>query len=62
MRRLGQALREIDRRYREGFGSIEPKRFNALAFFKLKWQDAHADQVRAMDTLEALSKGRTYAL
>ena len=35
---------------------------STLAFFELKWQDAHADQVRAMDALEALSKGRAYAL
>lgn len=39
-----------------------PSDSTALTFFELKWEDTHTDQVRAMDTLEALSESRTYAL
>ena len=38
----------------EGLGAVEVERLAAFAFPVLEWQDAHADQVRAVDTLEAL--------
>src|SRR5258708_32018624 len=42
------------------FSSRQPKRFFVLAWLELERQDAHAHQVAAMDTLEALGAGCTH--
>src|SRR5699024_3329789 len=39
----------------EGLGAVEPERLSRLAGGELQRQDAHADEVRAVDALEALS-------
>src|SRR5690606_35857386 len=38
----------------EGFGTGQTQRISGLAFRELQWQNAHADQVRTVDTLERL--------
>jgi len=37
-----------------GFGAVEVERLRADAFGELEWEDAHADEVGAVDALEAL--------
>jgi len=38
-----------------GFGAVEIERLRADAFGELEWEDAHADEVGAVDAFEALS-------
>lgn len=40
---------------------IESKTLNALTLFELKGKDAHTDQIRTMDALEAFGKDRANA-
>src|SRR5699024_11099356 len=52
----GRALVELrDAFDGEGLGAVEPERLSRLAGGELQRQDAHADEVRAVDALEALS-------
>ena len=46
---------------RELFGSIKSKFVSTFSFGELKWQHTHADKVRAVDTLVALSNDGLYA-
>src|SRR4051794_15941169 len=45
----------------EGFGAVDAESLCVRSFFELQREDAHADQVRAMDALEALSDDGAYA-
>ena len=59
--RAGQAGAEVDRGNIEHLGAVQTEGISVLAFFKLKRKDSHADKVRAMNALEALSDHRAHA-
>ena len=59
--RLGQALREVHDADRVLLRAVQAQAFSAFALFELQRHHAHADKVRAMDTLEAFRERRADA-